>query len=253
MGKYPAEDAPSNDLPLMISNGFPRGYVPKPIMPPVTQNDLEGIFLQNTELKENSYKIKFIKKLDLMPISLLKSLIYDDLTPKVLFESMLREFEHLLAMDESHIWAPIRHNTVNRVKSKVEQGLFEQEECYVSPDKNVFTIYLKSNFFDKKDIKTIFDFIGENGYGKKKYTGKGHFVVHGIQEGIELPVCDEPNAYMSLSQFIPDRNDPTEGYYRLIQKYGKTGGSFAKTNPFKRPLLMLSSGSTFWEKLQREK
>lgn len=249
LDKYNHLNDSTQDMPLLISNGFPKGYLPKPILSSISQNELERI-LDAAKLQENSYKIKFIKKFDLVPITLLKSLAKDDLTPVDLFRRMYEEFDLLQALDKSRIWAAIRHNTVNRIKNKVEEGLFDQEECFVKPDTDLFTIYIKSISFSKVELETIFGFIGENGYGKDKHTGKGHFIVQDIQEGLDLPEWEKPDAYMTLSSFIPKQNDPTNGYYRFIQKYGKTGELFAKEdkfkgNPFKRPMLMFAAGSTF--------
>lgn len=59
---------------------------------------------------------------------------------------------------------------------------------------------------------------------------------------------------MTLSSYIPTENDPTEGYYNIVHKFGKLGGLYAKGvaevygNPFKVPLIMFSAGSVFFDK-----
>ena len=63
---------------------------------------------------------------------------------------------------------------------------------------------------------------------------------------------------MTLSSFIPKENDPVEGYYHILLKYGKLGGLYAKgisevnNNPFKKPLIMFSAGSVFYDKEYRK-
>jgi len=51
---------------------------------------------------------------------------------------------------------------------------------------------------------------------------------------------------MTLSSYIPDSKAPTKGYYEILLKYGKLGGDFAKSDPFKVPLIMFRSGSVFY-------
>ena len=65
----------------------------------------------------------------------------------------------------------------------------------------------------------------------------------------ELP----PMLFVSLSNFVPARNDPIEGTWQTIVKYGKLGEEYATGgNPFKRPLLMFTAGSTFYDAPCRE-
>ena len=70
-----------------------------------------------------------------------------------------------------------------------------------------------------------------------------------------MPEAREPNAFITLSLYIPWENDPVRGYYNIIHKYGKLGGIYAKGgNPFKVPLIMFSAGSIFFdEKYNQEK
>jgi CRISPR-associated protein Csm4 len=49
-----------------------------------------------------------------------------------------------------------------------------------------------------------------------------------------------------LSHFVPAKNDPTNGAYKTMVKYGKLGEE--KTfcgNPFKKPLIVLKPGAVF--------
>lgn len=144
--------------------------------------------------------------------------------------------------------AGIQHNTVNRRRNMVITGLFTQEENFYPRDSRKFEIYVRTNHFSRKDLEKIFAFIGEQGYGKDKSTGKGHFSST-VRDGNELVENGNPNGFMTLSSFIPTGGDPTDGFYSPLHKYGKLGGLFAKGildgNPFKTPLIMFAAGSTF--------
>nr|WP_051273735.1 hypothetical protein [Desulfotruncus alcoholivorax] len=88
--------------------------------------------------------------------------------------------------------------------------------------------------------------LGRTGLGKRKSTGKGSFDVTGIDKCNLFEAIDNPNAFLSLSNFVPAPGDPTEGNYRVMVKYGKLGEEFALSkHPFKHPLLMIQAGSVF--------
>lgn len=243
LDRYDHKDA----LPLLISNGFPDGYLPKPILPPVSQGDLDNILLKDRISDSN--KIRSIKKADLVPFSILKTLQGGPISSKGFFQAMYKDKNYNAVMDaeKSRVNMSIRHNTVNRIKNRVEEGLYDQEEFFCWQGFDIFCIYVRTNDFSKDKIEKIFEFIGENGFGKDKNTGKGHFKLEDIHEGIDLPAWDNPNAFMTLSSFIPAKGDTTKGYYRVLQKNGKLGGMYALGNPFKRPLLMFKAGSVFFD------
>ena len=63
--------------------------------------------------------------------------------------------------------------------------------------------------------------------------------------GFKIP--DQPNCFVSLSNYIPKKTDPVQGQYKIHVKYGKLGQAYAHAdNPFKKPLLMLKPGAVFW-------
>jgi CRISPR-associated protein Csm4 len=59
-------------------------------------------------------------------------------------------------------------------------------------------------------------------------------------------IIANPNGFVSLSPFVPAQNDPVDGVYKTIVKYGKLGENYALCgNPFKKPLLLLKADSVF--------
>jgi len=172
----------------------------------------------------------------------------DKITPFKLFEVLWENYETILNASKYVKSIAVQHNTINRIEGRVTRGLYSQEEYFHESRGRHFDIYLKTNYFCREDLQKIFDFIKDQGYGRDKSTGKGHFDFK-IQEGIDIPESESPNAFMTLSSYIPGEHDPTEGYYHILLKYGKLGGLYAKgilkRNPFKKPLTMFSAGSTF--------
>lgn len=241
--------------PLLVSNGFPRGYLPKPIIQPIKQEELETV-VETGDRIENSSKIKHIKNMAYIATSDFRLLQKEKLTPIKLFKAMFGRYDSI-ASDLNKVQSSlVQHNTINRIEGTVKiGGLYTQEEFFYDfEDKSsvIFEIYLKTNFFIKKELNIIFEYIKASGFGKDKSTGKGYFDFE-IKEGIDLPEAENPNAFMTLSSYIPAKMDPVKGYYKTFLKFGKLGGLYAKGttevggNPFKKPLIMFSAGSTFYD------
>lgn len=243
--------------PLLISNGFPKGYLPKPVIPPVTQNELDDVIGRGNRI-ENSYKIKEIKKIDVISKHNFKQLCKDKITPSSLFKIINENFEEIVKLKDKEQSAIVQHNTINRIKNRVEKGLYTQEEIFFDENGGEFEIYLKTYYFTLKELQRIFTYISEGGVGKDKSTGKGSFDFV-IKNGFDLPESEEPNAFMSLSSYIPRKADPKNGFYNTLLKYGKLGGIYSKgasevyKNPFKKPLIMFAAGSTFYDSNINEK
>lgn len=244
LASYENNDPP----PLLISDGFPKGFLPKPIISPITPDDLENIVGKEDRVKKAGI-IKEIKNLEYIPKDLFFELTASgSLNPKNLFDTLFLHYEKIGKTALMEVPMTIQHNSINRM-NQTTTGLFFQEERFFKKDGNSFDVYLKTTMpFD--EIEGIFRFISEQGYGRDKSTGKGHFEIE-INEGIDLPESGHPNAFMSLSSYMPHDKAPTNGHYRLIHKYGKLGGIFAKgtleKNPFKKPLIMFAAGSTFYD------
>ena len=232
--------------PLLISNGFPEGFLPKPILPPVRQADSQPILSDDRIL--DSHTIKSIKKANLVPISVFKALQDSKISPQGLFAAMYRDYNAIMDVEKKRVNASVRHNTVNRIKNRVEEGLFDQNEFFCREDFNLFSVYVRTSLFSEDNLQEVFEFMGDNGFGKDKNTGKGHFKVEKVGVGIDLPTWENPNAFMTLSSYIPaEGEETTRAYYRVLQKHGKLGGMYAQGNPFKKPLLMLKAGSVFYD------
>ncbi len=144
------------------------------------------------------------------------------------------------------------HSSINRLTGTTgdEGSLFELEEYAL--DKNdtkadYLSVYLKIRTGHEDAIMSLFKDLSLSGYGAKKSAGKGNFeIIGGLEEFKGFDVFNEANAFIALSNFVPAPKDPTDGYYKTIVKYGKLGGEYTFSgNPFKKPLMMLTTGSAF--------
>jgi len=139
------------------------------------------------------------------------------------------------------------HSSINRITGTTgeEGSLFELPEYAV--EQNDISIYLKIKDGWEDKVLALFKDLSLTGYGKKKSVGKGAFEIIGQLESFDrFDDFDGSSGFMSLSNFVPAKNDPTNGFYKTFVKYGKLGGEFTYCGkPFKKPLMMLTAGSSF--------
>lgn len=145
------------------------------------------------------------------------------------------------------------HSSINRISGTTgdEGSLFELPE-YALESKGLksetISVYLKIKDGWEEKVFSLFKDLSLMGYGKKKSVGKGAFEIVGQLEHFDgFNDFDGANGFISLSNFAPAANDPTEGFYKTFVKYGKLGGEFTFSGkPFKKPLMMLTTGSSFY-------
>ncbi len=203
--------------PFIISDGFPGPLMPKPL-------SAESIINKPKERKE-------WKKIDFLSV--------DDFNAIRLGEKCERRIV------ETHITiSTTPHNTISRLRNTTlaEGGVYSLKEM----DIRDISIYLKATSDEWKDhIIQLFQELSKSGYGRKKSIGKGQFSINAVEE-FEFPQIEKGDGYVSLSNFCPAEDDPTEGLYKTLVKYGKLGEEFTFCgNPFKKPLVMIRSGSVF--------
>lgn len=270
--------------PLILSNGFPANFLPKPVLRPLSISENKKL-IENYFGLEKKNKVKgltFLKRLKSQ--AYMSTAIFKELEGQL---SYFRLYEKVLDGEYCPVWFRKRvcseremekcplinpesfsgcnkikkyqeddlvfHNTINRLTGRVKEpgGLFTESETYYQEKENKIEIYVLTNYFSIEDLQNFFSFIGENGFGKDKSIGKGYMKLEDIQQDT-LYEPQDSNGFMSLSSFIPAEDDPVDGFYDILTKYGKLGGNYAKSgigeeglNPFKKPLLMFKAGSTF--------
>jgi CRISPR-associated protein Csm4 len=143
-------------------------------------------------------------------------------------------------------------NQISRITGTTgeEGNLFDFAEVFCS----AVSIYVKVAEGFVEDAERLFSFIARQGYGKRKSVGYGEIDFQSFTfepfPGFGSPA--EANGFVSLSNFVPARDDPTRGAWRTMVKYGKLGEEYAlHEHPFKRPLIMLVAGSSFYDQPPR--
>src|SRR3990172_7027744 len=145
------------------------------------------------------------------------------------------------------------HSSINRITGTTgdEGSLFELEEFAIESEglkADTLSIYLRIKDGWEEKVKSLFQDLSLLGYGKKRSIGKGSFEIVGELESFnKFDNLDEANGFITLSNFVPAKEDPTEGFYKTMVKYGKLGGEYTFSgNPFKKPIIMLTAGSVFY-------
>jgi len=222
---------------IIFSCGFPSGYLPRPVLAPVSLKELENLIKDEPFLKRLEI-LKEIKKIKFLPIKTLENL-HKNLSEINIIKSLLKEKKNSPSVRPF----TMPHNSICRLSGRVQEFyhmdymIYENKEPYFDID-----IYLKTNIIVEKKIRAAFEVLGSYGFGKDKSLGAGHFKLLDVKK-VSFP--QEGNAVMSLSYFVPD-NGLKDGYYSLLTKFGKLGGHYAITEiPFKNPLILMEPGSVF--------
>ena len=203
--------------PFVISDGFPGDLLPKPMSVEF------GI--------DDPLERKATKGIDFLSVDEFESIRKGEkVTPRI--------------PDGLPVTSVASHNVISRIThaTPMEGGVYAFEETFV-PD---VTIYLKAISEAWRDrVAELLKELSKVGYGKRKSIGKGQFLVREVVK-FDFAEIEKANGFVSLCGYCPAEDDPTEGFYRTFVKYGKLGEEFTFCgNPFKRPLLMIRTGSVF--------
>lgn len=223
--------------PLLLSSGFPGDLLPRPLTFRLPEDGRNGVdALSKAKALEKAQKLRkqaFVTHHDF----------------EQALQGQLFEPEPVKDPVKKHV---ATKNQINRLTSTTggEGQLFPFVEYWVRR----VTVYAKvAQDFQEETLAEMLSLFQHMGYGKRSSVGYGS--ISGIKletfQGFSVPV--NANAFVTLSPFVPAAGDPTNGYWQTRTKYGKLGEEWATSpNPFKRPILMLTEGSVFFDQSPRE-
>lgn len=211
--------------PILVSNGFPDDLLPRPLhlehlRPAAGGTQQEDAFNHYRDLRKRQY-----------------------LTFEEFEDARLGRLPASTSDPEGVVHTRVTlKNQINRLTNTTAEGgqLFGFEETFIPR----VTIYCGVTEGYEAMAERLFRIMAASGYGKRKAVGYGaiqHLDWQPFQGFGDVP---EANAVVSLSNFVPARNDPTQGWWKILVKYGRLGEEFASSeHPFKRPVIMLQAGS----------
>jgi len=241
----------SGEAPLVLSDGLPAGFLPRPILQPAERTTAEISPEQYKAIKKVPYiSVGGFEKLRgaLKEADVLKVLAQE--SEERVFHGNSQVREGLLPWIEEATW----HCTIDRgIGSVLKQGGLYQTEDFLFGTDVRFNVFVRLSDFDIQTLLELVEFVGMSGYGRDASVGLGRFSVESFAE-FAFPRIPDANAFMALSNFVPSPKDPVHGWYDLTVKFGKLGGPYslgptekAAHCPFKKPLVMLKAGSVFFD------
>lgn len=133
----------------------------------------------------------------------------------------------------------VDHCMINR-----ETGASTKWSCGESWLDGDYHFYIYSNLFDLAGIQKLTELVLKSGLGAKRSVGKGQFKLLGIEEVNHIGnQVANPNGYMVISDYIPNKDDSTLGIYTARVYRGATAGVE------KAPIAIINAGSKFMGKL----
>ena len=148
------------------------------------------------------------------------------------------------------------HSSIHRISGTTtgegSSSLFEIPEWWFreadGKTPECLVVYVKTDAWLDK-LTSLFESLGHVGFGKKRSSGRGAFVVEGKPEACEwidkMYEDGTADGFVSLSHFIPAPGDPAKGRWGMVTKYPKFSPGAPSGTPFKGRLTMLRPGSAF--------
>lgn len=240
--------------PLVLSNGLPEDFLPRPGFPPLRRTPDERTETGHKKLK----RVVLLRKdwfLEACPA-----------LSEATIQRALMGDGNIRGADPSHPELGYHNAMDRRTESVREQGGllqsldFRFREAGSAEEGTRLSVYLKTDYFSASALGDLCDVVARSGYGRDTSSGSGAFSFELTPFG--FPPLPGANAFVSLSNFVPAPHDPTDGWYELMTKFGKfgkLGGDYAVGpgpggvhNPFKKPILTLQAGSIFRDGSVRE-
>lgn len=200
---------------LVVSDGFAKGYVPKPSLP----SNLLG---ENNDLKKENRKKVWLKLEELQNGDFLKALKDED----------------VLNINKTTI---VVKNSLNyKTFSTDDSGVFSpygESETIISSRDIYFLIDI--NTFSLEELKQTIKTLSLMGYGKNTSIGKGFFEFDDFEE---MELMNSSKTFMTLSPVILNNQNIKNCYYEPFTRFGKHSSGI-DVNPFKKPILLANTSA----------
>ncbi len=225
---------------LVVSDGFPAGYLPLPSVP--------SFYWESSENADR----KKLKKKKWVPVSALTVMFSQ-------WQSLSYSDEELAEQLVVETVQP--HNSINRQTSTTGRGdgfapYAMPQWWYRSDSEWHIYILLNERLLSQEGLLVVLNDIAQSGYGRDASIGLGKFEIINVEM---LPGWGAPaaaNAYITLAACCPQGKNfnAQHSFYQMNTKFGRHGGLQATAgNPFKKPVLMAKTGALLrpqkWEPL----
>lgn len=213
---------------LVVSDGFPQGFLPRPTVPPLAQTHPDDR--------------KAAKGCRWIPLA-----------------AAARPLPELLAAAENDaavygegnepIHARAHHNTLNRLSGTTGSGEFAPyampQTHYRAGQRIDVWCVLDETRCAAARLRELLATIGATGFGRDASIGLGKFDVLDLTAAV-LPAPTFPTAHWTLGPCAPQGQGfaGEKSYWRVLTRFGRHGGALAlSANPFKNPVLLAAAGA----------
>lgn len=213
---------------LVVSDGFPHGFLPRPTLPPLAQSKPE-------ERKAAKGRRWIPLAAAALPLAELLAAAVND--------------ETAYGRGQAPAHASAQHNTLNRLTGTTGVGEFAPyampQIFHAAEQKIDLWCVLDESRCDAALLSGLLATIGATGYGRDASIGLGKFDVESLESAV-APTPTIPAAHWTLGPCAPQGQgfDGERSFWRVLTRFGRHGGALAlSTNPFKNPVLLAAAGA----------
>lgn len=218
---------------LVVSDGFPSGYLPKPSLPASLASASDNWDADASQRKAEKNK-------RWLPADKAGVSLREWLAPPVKQAYRAKPVE-----------APQPHNTINRHTGTTGEGDFApyiQSQIFHASGQCIdLYLVLDETRLSQEELIELLKAVGSQGYGRDASIGLGKFSV-GSVEASPFAANAQANAWLTLAPCAPQGQgfDGDKSYWRVITRFGRHGNRHGISGkPFKNPVLLAATGAIF--------
>ncbi|MGJ0303593.1 hypothetical protein NG774_09655 [Aliarcobacter cryaerophilus] len=202
---------------LIVSDGFAKGFLPKPIAP-------SFILKESLETKKENRKKVWLKLEDLQNLEF----------------HLAKTDEEVFNIDKDDV---VVKNSINyKTFTTDDSGKFSPYSLIEKTiSKKDIYFLLDESKFKLEELEKSFKLLSQMGFGKDSSIGKGIFTFTSFEK-VELKNI-ETNSYFTLSPSIISEQNIKNSFYEPFTRFGKHSSNVDIKNIFKKPLLLANSAA----------
>lgn len=213
---------------LVVGDGFPAGFLPRPTLPPLADTQPE-------ERKAAKGRRWIPREAAARPLPQLLAAAKND--------------DEVFGNDRVPVSARAQHNTLNRLTGTTGEGEFAPyttgQTHYTHGQAIEVHCVLDETRCPREKLAQLVTAIGATGYGRDVSIGMGKFDLSNLGDAVP-PAPTLPDAYWTLGPCAPQGLgfDGERSFWRVLTRFGRHGGALALSGqPFKNPVLLAAAGA----------
>ncbi|MQM29078.1 MAG: hypothetical protein CRU78_00400 [Candidatus Accumulibacter phosphatis] len=215
---------------LVVSDGFPAGYLPRPTLPQHFSAPVA-----------DPAQRKAARKRHWLPV---------DRTGKALAEQLAGAVNDQQAYAGKPPQQSVQaHNTLNRLSGTTGEGAFAPysvaQTFHAKEQRIDVYLVLDSERVSADEAGSLLTALGSGGFGRDASVGLGKFSLQNI-EAAAFTAPAAANAWWTLAPCAPQGQGfvGSESYWRVLTRFGRHGNALAlSAHPFKTPVLLAATGA----------